>query len=216
MGACITKIATARTKSNTSTNTISNALARAGTKARARARSRSKSNSKSNTTNTTNTSTDAYSIVNPNPINWADITYSSASPFVPAISIAKCVKVYDGDTITIVSALSADSHLYRWSVRLRNIDAPEMRTKCANEKICAKLAQEAMSKQVLNQMVTLKNVGYDKYGRVLADVFVGEVNVTDSLLAQNLAVPYDGGTKLAPPDWIEFHDIFRNRRDQKK
>ena len=198
MGTCISRIATAKTKSNTSTTNISNALAKARAKAKAKSR------------------TDTYSVVKPNPINWTDITYSSASPFVPDISIAKCVKVYDGDTITIVSALSADSYLYRWSVRLRNIDAPEMRTKCANEKICAKLAQEAMSKQVLNQMVTLKNVGYDKYGRVLADVFVGEVNVTDSLLTQNLAVPYDGGTKLAPSDWLEFHDIFRNRHGQKK
>lgn len=194
MGACITKIATARTKPNTSTTNISNALAKAGSNAR----------------------TDTYRVVKPNPINWTDITYSSASPFVPDISIAKCVKVYDGDTITIVGVLSGGSYLFRWSVRLRNIDAPEMRTKCVNEKICAKLAQEAMSKQVLNQMVTLKNVGYDKYGRVLADVFVGEVNVTDSLLAQNLVVPYDGGTKLAPSDWLEFHDIFRNRQDQKK
>jgi len=35
----------------------------------------------------------------------------------------------------------------------------------------------------------------DKYGRFLADLWVAEVKVNDSLLASGLAVPYFGGTK---------------------
>ena len=64
-----------------------------------------------------------------------------------------------------------------------------------------------MSEQVLDKVVTLENVSYDKYGRVLADVFVASVNVADKLLAHNLAVPYDGGTKQTPNDWFKYHAL---------
>jgi len=143
-----------------------------------------------------------------NQINWAAVEYKDTVQFHPEITVAKCIKVYDGDTITIACGLPPyhpGNPVYRWSVRLRGIDSPEMRTKCASEKKCALLAKQAMAAQVLDQLVTLENVSYDKYGRVLADVFVGGVNVTDALLAENLAVPYGGGTKQTPDDWLEFH-----------
>jgi endonuclease YncB( thermonuclease family) len=110
-----------------------------------------------------------------NQINWAAVEYKDTVQFHPEITVAKCIKVYDGDTITIACGLppyQPGNPVYRWSVRLRDIDSPEMRTKCAS---------------------------------VLANVFVGGVNVTDALLAENLAVPYGGGTKQTPDDWLEFH-----------
>jgi endonuclease YncB( thermonuclease family) len=143
-----------------------------------------------------------------NQINWAAVEYKDTVLFHPEITVAKCIKVYDGDTITIACGLppyQTGNPVYRWSVRLRGIDSPEMRTKCASEKECALLAKQAMADQVLDQLVTLENVSYDKYGRVLANVFANGVNVADALLAQNLAVPYGGGTKQTPDDWLEFH-----------
>jgi len=145
-----------------------------------------------------------------NQIDWENISYKDTIQFRPEISVAKCIKVYDGDTITIACGLppyEPGKPIYRWSVRLRGIDAPEMRTKCVNEKGCALLAKEMMEAQVLDKIVTLENVSYDKYGRVLADVFVNNVNVTDKLLAHNLAVPYDGGTKQTPNDWFQYHAL---------
>ena len=144
----------------------------------------------------------------PHQINWAAVEYKDTVLFHPTITVAKCIKVYDGDTITIACGLppyQPGNPVYRWSVRLRGIDSPEMRTKCASEKECALLAKQAMADQVLDQLVTLENVSYDKYGRVLANVFANGVNVADALLAQNLAVPYGGGTKQTPDDWLEFH-----------
>jgi len=154
-----------------------------------------------------------------NEVDWENISYKDTIQFRPEISVAKCIKVYDGDTITIACGLppyEPGKPIYRWSVRLRGIDAPEMRTKCVNEKGCAMLAKEMMAAQVLDKVVTLENVSYDKYGRVLADVFVDSVNVTDRLLANNLAVPYDGGTKQTPNDWFEFHALVHSSKPRNR
>ena len=50
--------------------------------------------------------------------------FKNAKPFVPPISEGMVVKVYDGDTITIVSQLPyPSSPYYRFSVRLNGIDS---------------------------------------------------------------------------------------------
>ena len=51
-----------------------------------------------------------------------------------------------------------------------------------------------------NFRFTIQNVKKDKYGCVLADVFVGDVNPTEYLITNRHALPYDGGAK-AEPDW---------------
>jgi endonuclease YncB( thermonuclease family) len=50
-------------------------------------------------------------------------------------------------------------------------------------------------------MVDLKNVSTEKYGRILADVYVDHVNINKWMLENKLAVPYDGGKKTRPPEW---------------
>jgi len=49
--------------------------------------------------------------------------------------------------------------------------------------------------------VLLKNVGRDKYNRLLADVYCGEKDAAGILLKEKLALPYSGRTKR--PDWCE-------------
>ena len=81
------------------------------------------------------------------------------------------IKVYDGDTITIATKLPyPDSPLYRFSVRLLGIDTPEIKTKDKNEKKIAEIARDKLKKKILNEIVELKDLGIDKYGRVLAYV----------------------------------------------
>jgi endonuclease YncB( thermonuclease family) len=60
--------------------------------------------------------------------------------------------------------------------------------------------------QVMNKMIDVSNIDYDKYGRILADVSLDGVNVTDALIQQNLAVLYNGGKKNSPEDWLAFHN----------
>ena len=114
--------------------------------------------------------------------------------------------VYDGDTITIASKLPyTSSPLYRFSVRLNGIDCPEIKGKDYNEKQCAQIAKEEMSNLILNKIVTLKNVKTEKYGRILADVYIDELHLNNHLIQKRLAVVYDGGTKISPKNWMEYY-----------
>lgn len=135
-------------------------------------------------------------------INWEDTI-----PFVPPIDKGIVIKVYDGDTITIASKLPySGSPLYRFSVRLNGIDCPEIKGISEDEKKCAQLAKQEMSNLVLNKIVRLKNVDTEKYGRILADVYIDDLHVNKHMLDKRLAVEYDGGTKLTPANWMEYYN----------
>ena len=134
-------------------------------------------------------------------VEWKDTI-----PFVPPIVGGKVIKVYDGDTITIASKLPyKKSPLYRFSVRLNGIDCPEIKGKTEEEKECAKLGRDMVSKLILGEYVRLNNVKTEKYGRVLADVSYKGKSIGKWLLNNNLAVSYDGGTKICPDNWMKYH-----------
>jgi len=135
-------------------------------------------------------------------INWKDTIQ-----FVPPIEKGKVIKVYDGDTITIASKLPyPTSILYRFSVRLNGIDCPEIKGKDENEKQCAQIAKQEMSELVLNKIVTLKNLQTEKYGRILADIYLGDLHLNKHMLDKRLAVFYDGGTKISPKNWMDYYN----------
>ena len=137
-----------------------------------------------------------------------DVILKDCKRFIPNIKYGKVVKVYDGDTITIASKMPwKDSPYYRFSVRLNGIDCPEIRGKSENEKKCAKMAQKMLSGNILNKIVTLKNVSLEKYGRILADVYLNDINITKCLVDSNLAVEYHGGTKQSPDDWLDYYNL---------
>lgn len=136
------------------------------------------------------------------------VSYQDTTPFIPPLTYGKVIKVYDGDTLTIASKLPYDgSPLYRFSVRINGIDCPEMRTKNANEKTCAKIAKKKIYDTVFLKIVELKNVKLEKYGRVLADVYYNGISLGELLCDCNLAVKYDGGTKHTPDDWLEYYNL---------
>ena len=125
-----------------------------------------------------------------------NIEWKDTLKFIQPITKGLCIKVYDGDTITIASKLPyQNSPLYRFSVRLRDIDTPEMRGKTEKEKQDAKKAQIVLSNLVLNKHVVLKNVDVEKYGRILAHVYVDNINLSTFMLNSKLAVSYNGGKK---------------------
>ena len=135
------------------------------------------------------------------------IEYSSTKIFIPPITKAQVIKVYDGDTFTIAVKFPWDNkQYYRFSVRIKGIDCPEIRTKNANERYVAKRAQEFVSKLILYKTVLLKDVKYEKYGRLCADVFVGKLNLGQSLIAHRLAVEYHGGQRQQPSDWKRYYN----------
>lgn len=139
------------------------------------------------------------------------IQWSDTVPYVPEITEGYVIKVYDGDTITIASRLPYESSpLYRFSVRLNGIDCPEIKGVSKEEKECAQIAKQVVTELVLNKHVTLKNVTTEKYGRILADVYVETdknnlLHINNYLLEQRLAVKYDGGTKKTPKNWMHYY-----------
>jgi endonuclease YncB( thermonuclease family) len=115
------------------------------------------------------------------------------------------IKVYDGDTITIAAqmyngAVIPKKENYRFNVRLNGIDTPEIKTSNLAEHTLAIASRDALSTLVMGKVVRLENNSYDKYGRLLSDVFITlnnvEINVCKWMLEHNYAIVYNGGHKL--------------------
>ena len=139
------------------------------------------------------------------PENDNNITWEETLQFSIPIKSGRVIKVYDGDSITIAAKLPFDnSTLYRFSVRLNGIDTPEIKGKNADEKEAAKQARDALSNLILNKNIILKNVDNEKYGRVLADVYLDELHINEWLIKERYAVRYDGGAKKSPQSWLKY------------
>jgi micrococcal nuclease len=137
----------------------------------------------------------------------SDIKWEDTVEFTFPITGGRVIKVYDADTITIASKLPHhESPMYRLSVRLNGIDTPEMKGKGVSdeEKEAAKVARDFVSNLVLNKFVRLENVQSEKYGRILADVFLGDLHLNELLITHRYAVRYDGGTKKKPVSWSKY------------
>lgn len=137
----------------------------------------------------------------------SDIKWEDTVEFTFPITGGRVIKCYDADTITIASKLPYnESPMYRLSVRLNGIDTPEIKGKGVSdeEKQAAKEARDFVSNMVLNKFVRLENIQSEKYGRILADVYVGDINLNELLLKERYAVKYDGGTKIKPKSWLKY------------
>lgn len=129
------------------------------------------------------------------------VKYEETVKFIPPVTKGQVVKVYDGDTIHIATTLplkGKEKVMYRFVVRLAGIDTPELKGSSDKEKKKAIKARDYLSELIMNKHVTLKDVKTEKYGRLLADVYVGKVWVNQRLLETKHAQPYDGGKK---PSW---------------
>ena len=108
----------------------------------------------------------------------------------------KFIKNYDADTITFnipnVHPLLGENI----SIRVTNIDTPEMKTSNNCEKDLAqksKLYVESILKQA--HRIDLINISRDKYFRIVADVIIDGKSLTQLLLQNKYGYQYDGGTK---------------------
>ncbi len=108
---------------------------------------------------------------------------------------AQVIKVLDGDTLHVRAFIWLDQEITT-KVRLLDIDAPELKGRCADERALAKQAKSFVMQRVLgrseNQIVQLRDLRHDKYaGRVLARVLSsnGE-DLGAALIAAGLARPY--------------------------
>lgn len=117
------------------------------------------------------------------------------------LSQVEYIRTIDGDSIVFnipgVHPILGENI----SIRIRGLDAPEIRGKCKEEKILALKAKSyvevAMKRAIF---ITLDNIERGKYFRIVADVMITDrynerLNIAPLLIKSGLAVPYDGGSK---------------------
>lgn len=136
--------------------------------------------------------------------DFSNISYEHTVPFIPPFIYGKVIKVYDGDTITIAAKLPyPQSPVYRIAVRLNGIDTPEIKGQTQKENDLAKKIRDTLQTKLMNKIVQLKNTSSEKYGRLLADVYLDGVCINTWMIEQGFAVRYDGGTKERPDEWTK-------------
>jgi endonuclease YncB( thermonuclease family) len=103
------------------------------------------------------------------------------------------IRIIDGDTF-LARVHQRDGRDLVARVRLRGIDAPEMKASCQQELDKAEAAADALRALLGQGGVTIYNLGTEKYGRVLADVATKRTaNVSAMLVAGGYARSYNGG-----------------------
>ena len=130
----------------------------------------------------------------------------SAEPTMPAQAASLVRSGYSAEVLRVIDGDTFEARVRVWpgmdittKVRLRGIDAPEMRARCANEREKALAARDALARILLQGAVGVAYVGQDKYsGRVDAKVSTVETaDVSAALLAGGYARAYDGGRRLS-------------------
>ena len=104
-------------------------------------------------------------------------TYPSASN-LPTVTIQKC---YDGDTCTTTEGEK---------IRLACIDTPESRGKKADP-IPAKATRDYLNELVAGSTVTIRRITEDQYGRTVAELSKGPMNIQEHLVEKSFASIYE-------------------------
>lgn len=108
---------------------------------------------------------------------------------------AKVVKVYDGDTITVI--FQHKDEYNKWNCRIYGIDTAEIKTKNPEEKKAGLAAKDFLKNIILEKIVTIECLDFDKYGRLLINLFYNDKNIMKLMIENNYGKSYFGGTKEA-------------------
>lgn len=97
---------------------------------------------------------------------------------------ASKVSIIDGDTFQIGKE----------KIRIIEIDAPESyKSRCENELVLGLKAKERLRSLLDAGPLDLQRDGKDRYGRTLAHVFAGGINVGDAMIDEGYALRYQPG-----------------------
>lgn len=109
---------------------------------------------------------------------------------------AEVIRVFDGDTfearVQVWPGLEITTR-----IRLRGIDAPELRARCAEERVLAEAARDALATLLAQGHVGIRQVSLDKYGgRVVADASaLGVKDIAETLMEGGHVRRYRGGRR---------------------
>ena len=118
-------------------------------------------------------------------------------------------RVVDGDTVDVIIDLGFDIS-YSSRVRLYGIDTPESRTRDKDEK-----ARGLISKDFLKSWLDKGNVVIrtrkdkkGKFGRILGEMVVDDININELMIEEHYAVKYHGQSK----DDIEAEHLVNRQK----
>ncbi|MRG56373.1 hypothetical protein GF108_12370 [Phyllobacterium sp. SYP-B3895] len=102
---------------------------------------------------------------------------------------ARIVSVTDGDTVRADIDLGFNTWRHNEPLRLYGIDTPEMK---GETKAAGQTAKEALEGRILGKEVILCTIKdkQEKYGRYLAEIYIGDELINDWLLEKGYAEPY--------------------------
>ena len=132
---------------------------------------------------------------------------SASAPLPPAHAVpAPSLKAvgYPAEVLRVIDGDTFEARVHVWpgiaittKVRLRGIDAPEMRARCEQERVKAKAARDALGALLADGAVGISSVSLDKYGgRIDADASTRRTpNISQAMLAAGQARPYAGGRR---------------------
>ena len=106
--------------------------------------------------------------------------------------------IVDGDTFIADVLLDESIEVNSVSVRLDNVDTPELHGECEYEIERANYAKQRLAELIpVGSIIEIKNIKNDKYqGRIDASVFDAQnKNVGLILIRENLGRPYSGGKR---------------------
>lgn len=108
--------------------------------------------------------------------------------------LCKCVKVYDGDTITVVFKPfkeNGNESIYKYTIRLSGIDTYELKTYDLDKKKKAIEARDLLRQKILDKFIYIECGAFDKYGRLLGRIYDEDnININEWLVNNGMAIRY--------------------------
>ena len=118
-------------------------------------------------------------------------------------------RVVDGDTVDVVIDLGFDI-AYSSRVRLFGIDTPESRTRDKDEKARGLISRDFL-KSYLDKggvVIRTRKDKKGKFGRVLGEMVVEDININELMIKEHHAVKYHGQSK----DDIEAEHLVNRQK----
>ena len=112
------------------------------------------------------------------------------------VKISKVISIYDGDTLMVNIDSFPDIVGKNIRIRIKGIDAPEIKGKCQKEIDLAIMARDYL-RNAINQssQIELRNIERGKYFRIVGELYIDGENISKGLIKEKLAYIYHGGKK---------------------
>lgn len=113
--------------------------------------------------------------------------------------VTKVISVYNGDTFQANIQGHSDITGNNLSIRINNIDTPEINSDNQSIKAMANQAKLFTQNELKSaKLIELRTIRRDKHSQIVADVYIDGGRLAEKLINAGIAQPYFGGEK---PSW---------------